>query len=235
MKFKILHSSSKGNLYTVTAKNGDRILLECGVPFQKLIESMDFNFDNVLGCFVTHGHQDHCKSTEDLIGRGINIYSSDGTFEKIGISGHRRTRIINPNQSVKLGAFQVFAFKSIHDVKQPLMFIIKCDNEWLFFTVDTGYIPYTFKQAFKYICIECSFDKDIMMANVDQKIIHGSLARRIRATHLDKNLTIEYIMNQCDLSKCEKIYLLHGSGTNIIKEDARIEVEQKTGITTTWK
>lgn len=233
MKFKIFHSSSKGNLYAVTAKNGDRILLEAGVTIKEIKKSLKYDFSNILGCFITHNHTDHAKACKDLLHSGIDIYSSAGTLSALGCLDNYRAKIISHGKVTKLGAFTVFAYTSIHDTKEPLMFVVKCDNEFLLFTVDTGYIPYTFKIPFKYLCIECSFDRVLLHENFNN--LPRSVIRRIENTHLDKDLTLDYILNKANTSKCEKIYLLHGSGTNIEKEKVRNEIEQRTFLTTTWK
>ena len=56
MKFIAHASSSSGNLYCVTAANGKRILIECGVAWKKLQKALGYKLNNVEACLISHEH-----------------------------------------------------------------------------------------------------------------------------------------------------------------------------------
>ncbi|MCK5617154.1 hypothetical protein KAR91_85615 [Candidatus Pacearchaeota archaeon] len=56
IKAEQLHSGSDGNLYTITAFNGDKLIIELGVTWKKFIKAMDHKIQGVLGALISHGH-----------------------------------------------------------------------------------------------------------------------------------------------------------------------------------
>jgi len=55
MEFKSFHSSSSGNLYSV--RSGDStLLIEAGLPVQKIKQSLNFKLGEVSGCLISHSH-----------------------------------------------------------------------------------------------------------------------------------------------------------------------------------
>ncbi len=56
MKFKQHFSGSSGNLYEVTTSNGDRLIIEAGVRWKKVMSALNYNLKGVLGVFISHGH-----------------------------------------------------------------------------------------------------------------------------------------------------------------------------------
>lgn len=56
MRFESFYSSSTGNLYCVTAANGKRLLIECGVTWRKLIKALSYDLTNIEACLISHEH-----------------------------------------------------------------------------------------------------------------------------------------------------------------------------------
>ncbi|MDO8302666.1 MAG: hypothetical protein Q7T18_05445, partial [Sedimentisphaerales bacterium] len=82
------------------------------------------------------------------------------------------------------------------------------------------------------IALECSYDKDLHQERVDTGTINESLAKRLLTSHMEKQNTIKYLAEFCDLVKCREIHLLHCSADNIDKEQARKEIEERFFIKT---
>lgn len=60
MELKVLGSSSSGNCYIID--NGkEALILEAGVRFQEVKKALGYNLRKVVGCLITHRHQDHAK------------------------------------------------------------------------------------------------------------------------------------------------------------------------------
>lgn len=55
MKINILGSSSKGNCY-VLHNNEEALIIEAGVSFDKVIKSIDFKVNNIVGVACSHVH-----------------------------------------------------------------------------------------------------------------------------------------------------------------------------------
>jgi len=235
MHYEQLYSGSSGNLYVVTSNSGNRILIECGVPWRKLLKVLDYDLTSIAGCLISHSHKDHCKSALELINAGIPIYASKGTLDALGLIGARRTCTISNKDLVKnIGDFDVFVFDTEHDAPEPLGFIVRENllGEYLLFATDTSHIRYRFNIPFSLIAIELSYDRDILYDRVESKDIHESVAKRLLVSHFEKRNAIRYLMDFCDLSRCREIHLIHCSSDNLDIEQTRIEVEKQFYIKT---
>ena len=201
MKFIQYYSSSRGNLYEVVAENGKRLLLECGISWRKLRRSLDYDLSNIVGCLLTHEHQDHCKAIEDVMQAGIDVYASKGTFDALDIIDNRKAKIIEDRILTRCQEFDIFSFSLEHDAKEPLGFIIreKDIQEHLLFVPDTSYITPRFATAFDIIAIECSYDRDILHERVDLNSINETVAKRLLTSHMEKRTTMRYLAEFCDL------------------------------------
>lgn len=231
MKFQQYFSSSSGNLYMLTA-NGQRLMIECGVPIRKLKDALDYDLTGIAGCLLTHNHHDHSKAIAGVMVNGIDVYASAGTFEAVGVNGERRAKRIHPETLTEIGGFQVVAYAAHHDAAEPLFFVIGHSGEYMLFATDTSHLTQRFDMAFKIVAIECSYDKDVLQKRVDAQNINEQVAKRLLTSHMSKQNCIEYLDKYCDLSKCQQIHLLHCSGDNLDKRQARDEIQQRFFIET---
>ncbi len=236
MKFEQHYSSSRANLYTVTAANGRRLLLECGVRWPVLLEALNYDLD-IDGCLLTHEHQDHACAVKQVMQAGIDVYSSAGTFEAIEESLHldRRAKSFSNITCQQIGEFHVFPYSIIHDAAEPLGYVVTNEGEYLLFCPDSGYIKQQFNVKFNIIALECSYDIKILQERVDTQDINESLAKRLLNSHAEKQTTMNYLSEFCDLSKCRQIHLLHMSADNIDKQATKKEFEKKFFIETVIK
>lgn len=233
MQFDQLYSSSSGNLYMVTAANGKRLMIECGVTWYKLQQALNYDLSGIVGCLCSHEHKDHSKAVKDVMQAGIDVFTSEATFESQHLLRHRRAKVVKDKTVISFGTnFQVRVFSINHDAAEPLGFVIKCDNECLLFATDTSHINQRFKWPFNIIAIECSYDKDILMKRVEAGDINEEVAKRLLTSHMEKREAMRYLDQFCNLSKCREIHLLHMSGDNIDKAQAKKDFEKKFLIET---
>ena len=154
MIFKSLASSSHGNAYTVD-DGATKLLIECGLPYKKLQKLAGFSLSEFKACLVSHEHQDHAKSVQDLIERGMDVYMSFGTAEELEAE---HAQIIEAMEQFKIGSFDVVAFPTFHDAKEPMGFLIKSrkDGDILAFATDTVNLRYKFP-GINILAIEANF------------------------------------------------------------------------------
>lgn len=237
MTFEQLYSSSRANLYTVTATNGKRLLLECGVRWPLLQKALDYDLSSIDFCLLTHEHRDHSKSFYDVMKAGINIFSGAGTFDFLDVKNHRRARAIPAYAGITNKNFDCYAFPIIHDAAEPFGYIVReiSTNEYLLFIPDSAFIKQRFNIPFSIIALECSYDIKILEHRVDTQDINETLAKRLLTSHMEKQTTMKYLAEFCNLYKCREIHLLHCSGDNLGKKETKKEFEKKFFISTIIK
>lgn len=223
MEFQILASSSKGNSYLVKGSEGS-LLIEAGIPFKKIKETLDFNLSDIKGCLITHEHQDHAKSIKDIAKAGIDVYASKGTFEGCKVSGHRYIKVMD-KQQISIAGFNILAFKTEHDCNEPLGFLLyeKETKEKLLFATDTYYIRYKFA-GLNHIAVECNYCEEVLTRNIDSGYMLPELANRIRRSHFGLDNVIEFLKAN-GTESLKNLYLLHlsdgNSDVNIIESEIK--------------
>lgn len=240
MNFEQIYSSSRANLYTVTANNGRRLLLECGVSWSKLQEALNYDLSSIDTCLLTHEHLDHSKAVKEVMKAGIDVCSSAGTFEALSVQDNRRAKAIPTYSGITNKTFNSYAFPIIHDAVEPLGYVVRevSTNEYLLFVPDSGFIKQRFAIPFTIIALECSYDIEILQHRVDTNDINETLAKRIVENHTSKSAVLKYLtdfkrdkngkkVKICDLSKCREIHLLHMSGDNIDKQQTKKDFEKR--------
>lgn len=234
MKFTSHYSSSKGNFCCITADNGKRLLVECGVTWPKIEKALDFDLTGIEGCLLSHDHMDHSRAAEEVMRAGIDLYASAGTHEAIGLTKHRRAKIVEDGAIVKFGSFEILPFDVTHDAAEPLGYVVreKATGEYLLFATDFFCLEQMFPYAFSIIAIGCSYDKDALQALVDKGDINETLAKRLLFNHSSKQWVKKYLQDCCERAKCREIHLLHMSGSNINKQRTRKEFKDEFFITT---
>jgi phosphoribosyl 1,2-cyclic phosphodiesterase len=214
MTFEQHYSSSRGNLYSVTASNGNRLLIECGVRFKDILKSLRYQIKNVEGCLLSHEHKDHSEAVRDITGAGVAVYSGAGTLKSLGLSGNR----LLIECGVRFKSFDVLCFSTQHDAAEPLGFVVRCDDEFLLFATDTKNIESDiFGFAYSIVAIECSYSEAELRNNHEAGRIDDERFKRLLDSHMEVRHT-EYLLKKFNLSKCREIHLLHLSRENLDKD-----------------
>ena len=229
MNLFVCGSSSKGNCYIVESKAG-KIILDCGVNIREVQKALHFNFKNLIGILITHEHQDHSKYITPFAEKGINIYSSQGTFDSLNLKGHRYKKI-KALEQFTIGNFIILPFDTEHDAAEPLGFIIydKISKEKLLYATDTYYIKYKFKKL-NYLLLECNYIADILKDNKQNGDIHKVLYQRLLTSHFSLENVLEFLKAN-DLTSTRYIILCHLSDKNSDENIMISEVKKLTGIT----
>ncbi len=228
MNLYVCGSSSKGNCYILESEAG-KIILDCGVNFREVQKALNFNLKNLTGILITHEHQDHSKYITHFAEKGINIYSSQGTFNSLNLKGHRYKKI-KALEQFELGQFIILPFDTEHDAAEPLGFIIydKITKEKLLYATDTYYIKYKFKNL-NYLLLECNYIADILKENKSSGDIHKVLYQRLLTSHFSLENVLEFLKAN-DLTCTRYIILCHLSDKNSDENIMINEVKKVTGI-----
>ena len=230
MEIKVIGTGSAGNCYALTYEN-DTLVLECGMKLTQLKKAIDFKLSNVNGVVVTHEHGDHAKYIKEYLKAGLNVYGSQKMFDLLGLGNNVFCHGVIQEQRTKLGAFEIIPFKVNHDSVEPLNYlIIHSKFGAILFVTDTNKIPYTFRGVRAYL-IEANFSEQKLKDNFYNAENGKWINTRVLNSHLSIEGCVRYL-NQCDLSKVEKIILIHLSDTQGDEKTFKQKVIEATGCDT---
>lgn len=227
MKIEVIASGSAGNCYKISNED-TTLLIECGIPYKKIQQALNFKTTDIDGVLVSHEHGDHSKACKDLIKAGVNLYMTKGTKEALKLDSHRvkTFRQWSMYLDVEIGSFIIKPFRTIHDAREPVGFII-CDSiskEELVFITDSQYSIYNFSPD--YFMIEVNYVTETI--NKNEKI-HPDLRARIKETHMSLETAIN-LLERSDLSNLKKIYVMHLSDSNSDAKVIKERLQELTGV-----
>lgn len=228
MKLKVVGTGSKGNCYILENDN-EALLIECGVSFSEIQKAIDFNISKIVGCIVTHEHQDHARAIREVAKSGINVYATKGTLSALGVFGYRYIVLYEVE---KIGNFKIMSFDVNHDAAEPCGFLIHHkDTGNVLFLTDTFYSRHTFKNL-NNIIIEANYSKKIIDAKVKSGALPEFLRNRILKSHMSLETCIE-LFQANDLQAVNNIVLIHLSDGNSNETVFKNDVQAATGKSVT--
>lgn len=224
IKIKVIASSSKGNAVLVD-DGKTKVLLDAGVPVKKI--GRTFRPSELSGVFITHHHKDHCLAVREMNYRGIRVFMSKGT--KDADENHRYAETIEANEVYQIGTFRVMPFRVVHDVKDPLGFLLYSDEaqKKILYMVDTGRIPAGVKRfkGITHLLIEANHDVD----QLERADLMPFIKKRISRNHLSIQEVCSFL-TVMDQSLLEQIHLLHLSERNSNLNDFKTKIQALTGL-----
>lgn len=228
MKIEVIASGSAGNCYKISNED-TTLLIECGIPYKKIQEALNFKTTDIDGVLVSHEHGDHSKACKDLIKAGVNLYMTKGTKEALKLDSHRIKSFKNFGDSyfdVDIGSFKIKPFKTIHDAKEPVGFVIydSLAIEELVFITDTQYSIYSFSPD--YFMLEVNYVREAINKNDS---LHPDLRARIKENHMSLDTAIN-LLERSDLSRLKKIYVMHLSDANSDSKVIKEKLQELTGV-----
>lgn len=227
MKIEVIASGSSGNCYKISNED-TTLLIECGIPYKKIQQALNFKTTDIDGVLVSHEHGDHSKACKDLIKAGVDLYMTKGTKEALKLESHRvkTFRQWSMYLDVEIGSFIIKPFRTIHDAKEPVGFVIydSISKEEIVFITDTQYSIYNFSPD--YFMIEVNYVTETI--NKSEKI-HPDLRARIKKTHMSLETAIN-LLERNDLSNLKKIYVMHLSDSNSDAKVIKESLQKLTGV-----
>lgn len=226
MRLTITGSSSAGNSYALQSASGEILLIEAGVPFSEVRKCIGYRTSKVVGCLISHIHQDHAKYAQGYLKAGIEVSSNDDVAEKIpGVN------TMHEDTTFRFGDFSVTPFIVEHDVKNFGYLIHHPSFGTVFFATDCYNLHAYVKNCRCYL-MECNYeDGRLCKAVMDGKTL-ASQADRIRLSHMSQAHAIEFLQ-KCEAEKsARQIVLIHGSSRHLNPDEAVGKFQQVLGIPT---
>ena len=202
MFLKTLQSGSDGNCYVLTDSDGEMLILDCGMHFNKILKGIGYGMQNIKAVCVTHRHKDHSLAMERFLGVGIPVISEKGIYN--------------------FGQYKIKTFDLVHDVPCVGFAVTHPEMGMLVYLTDTEYCKYRFKGV-RHLLVECNYCKDLLDKD------HPAV-RHIFEGHMELETTKAFVKaNKKDL---QNVILCHMSQTNLDYDRALTEIKSVCNDTT---
>ena len=228
MVLKVIGSSSKGNCY-ILESSSEALILEAGCKLLEVKKALQWQLSKVVGCAITHEHNDHAGYAEEFSKAGIKLLALEAVKQAKGIE--RNICCIELGKAYMMGSFKLQPFKAEHDVPCVGYMISHCELGKMVFFTDTFACRYRFKGVTTYM-IEANYSDEILEANIDAGKIPNMLRNRLMTSHMEIGNTIGFLKTS-DLSQTHNIILVHLSAGNSNPDDFVEQVKWATGLPTT--
>lgn len=220
-------SSSEGNAHVIAGK----VLLDASVKMGKIRRVI--NPTKLAGALIGHEHGDHSASVGKLLRASVDIWTSRGTAQALGVSNHYRVHEVSAGDRFEIAdGFRGIAVRAVHDAAEPLGFVVVGPYDGrtvkVLYLTDTAYSPAKFN-GLTHILVECNYSHWLAERSVQEGRIPSWQKERLIRTHFGLRDVIEFL-EACDLSRTETIHLLHLSGSNADPEKFREAIEGATGV-----
>lgn len=200
------------------------------MPYKDALRVIDYQRNNICAVLVSHTHQDHIKYITEYLKNGIPAYISYETAEQSGVLAYTYLlKFVKSRQLFKVGQYTIMPFDLRHDVTNFGYYIQHPECGRLVFITDTHYCPYTFA-GLNNIILECNYSEERLQYNVLNNLLHPSLARRIRYSHMGLETAMDFLKAN-DLSKLNNLILIHISNSNADGRQISDKVRHLTGKT----
>ena len=235
LEIKAIASGSTGNAYLLDDGAGHKLLLECGVSFQKLLQALYFNLTQLSGCLLTHEHKDHSKAVEDLLKHSVRVYTSKGTARALGIDDHWNYKAATELMEQRIDTAWTFVpLKAEHDAAEPFIYLInsRFAEVHILFATDTYFIRYKMPEDLTHILIECNYSMEHLNENIADGMVEAGRKKRILNSHMNLE-TLKGFFRENRFPKLEAVYLIHMSNDNADEDRMIKEIEELTGVPVT--
>ncbi len=225
MKLTVLNSDSTGNAY-VLQNSREALIIEAGVNIAEIKKALNWKINKVAGAIISHEHNDHSKSIQELMKYGITVLALPEVFKAKKISNLSFRKEIKPMKGYKVGGFKILTFPVSHDVP-CLGFVISHEEMGkLLFVTDSSSFDYSISAD--HIMIEANYATDIVQRKIEEGLIPPVVLPRLFGSHMEINETLRVIKG-LDLTNTNEIILIHLSNGNSDEERFIREMKQATG------
>lgn len=230
MKLKVLGSSSKGNCYLLVASD-QVLIIEAGVRLIEVKKALNFRTDNIIGCLISHVHNDHSGYIKEYADAGITILTSGVVrCSKVLSKYDNRVKEICPERGYYFGPYKIVCFEVAHDVPCLGFLISHPESGNIMFITDTYMLPYTFPHL-NQVIIEDNYSDEILEYNIIHNGLNPVMRQRLFYSHMEHE-NCKAVLRSLDLSAVVNIVLIHLSAGN--SNEARFvkEIQEEFCINT---
>lgn len=225
MELKVLGSSSKGNCYVLDNGN-EALIIEAGIRFTEVKKALDFQINKVVGCLITHQHNDHAKYIKNMADNGFYVLALPEVLADKCVSGSRVIPL-NLGKGYKFGNFKVAPFPACHDVPCVGYLIDHPATGRIMFLTDSCICEYTFL-GLNHVMIECNYSDRRLIESINAGRTLSSQRNRLLTSHMELE-TCKGILRANDLSNVSNVILLHLSENNGDEPEFISEIQKVTG------
>lgn len=213
MKYKIISTGSCGNAVVIN----NRILIDCGVPFKKLIDV----YKNISIVLLTHIHNDHFnrRTIKRLASERPALRFACGGWlvpdvVKCGVS-RRNIDVVKSGKVYDYKAFKICPITLYHDVEN-IGYRVFMNDEKLIYATDTYTLEGITAKNYDLYMIEANYSDEELKQRLISKRKNGDYVyeERVPYTHLSKNQADNFIIENGG-TLANFVYLhMHGGGNN---------------------
>lgn len=197
-KLICVDSGSGGNSYAIKT-DSEILLIECGVPFNRTLQAIQFNTNNVVGCIVSHSHADHIGYQKQVRGYVIPVYCTPSAAEvNDGIF------MLQNKHRYAIGNFKIMSLQVKHGDCECYSYVIdhpECGR--IVFATDLEDFPYHIKDV-DTLMIEANYSEDIIV----EKMMQNEEIRSQSHNHMEINTTLACIERLYSPS-LKRVILIH--------------------------
>lgn len=208
ISISVIGTGSSGNGYILSCGN-DKLIVDCGMPFESVLYALDYDITSVCGVLVTHAHGDHAKH---IVGYSefFPIYTCRSVADKYGCC-----KCIKPKSRVRVGAFEVIPLPVPHgDCENYAYYIYHKGCGYTLFCTDAEYFPYkSLKPLPSHIIIECNY----VHSKIIERLDRGEEIRSDYKSHMEVTDSIDAV-KRLRSSNLQNVVLIHKSSGNFDKE-----------------
>ena len=218
-----LASGSKANCFILD--NGvHQIILDIGIAYKEILKKDVSIFDiyRIEACIVGHHHKDHSRGLQSILESGLPCYVSQTTKDESKLDRHNLNIYKNLNY-FNVGTWNILPFNLKHDVENyGFMCMDSTSDDILVYVTDTMYCKYKISNVTHWL-LECNYCRETIDKNLEYETLSPELRTRIMFNHMSLD-TVKSMLLANDLSKTQKIYLMHLSDKNSDEERMKREI-----------
>lgn len=216
-RLKIISSGSSGNCIAVYDSRGKYILLDVGIGYKDILNTLNWNLSNCVSAYCSHLHRDHSKALAHFIDAGVPCFSNQDVCDH-----YKGCQLLD--RMVKVDGFKVQTFELVHNAPNSAFIVDTIDGIRILYCTDTQYIPKRVKGV-NCAIIECNYNEETIISNMCE----GVDSRSQFENHHSLESCIDYLKTiySADLTT---VILWHPSGTNLNKKEAVRRVKEELGF-----
>lgn len=229
MRLIVLDSGSAANGYILESSTGECLIIDAGCPIKEGMKPIMFEIERVSGLIVSHRHGDHANFIGEYIEYGISTFVNTDTIENKGLRKHHNVTEIFSERQFAVGSFQVKPLEVSHGVQCFSFLISHPEMGICYFITDSNYCQWDLRGAgITNWMVECNYHREKLDENFEKGYIPKNVFDHVLTGHFGLEHCQEFFRTN-DLSKTNKIVLLHSSSKNGNRKFFKEEIEKVCG------